>query len=276
MNHPPILVYAHRGASAHLPENTIDAFEVALRDGANALELDVHPTLDGELVVSHDSHGHRTAGVDTAIAEVTTQQLATWRMNAPDGRPTTSTMPSLRAVLETFPGVPMSVDLKVPDRDAADLLVHLVQTHQAEHHVTLASFHESVMRHIHALGYPGPTALTRREVAALRLLPRSLARRLIRGSAAQIPRIAGMIRLDRPGFVRRCRRLGLRVDYWVVNDPADAIRLLDRGATGVMTDDPTRVARPVWEWCDLNQPPARPRHTDKPLQSTRTQGGHRD
>jgi glycerophosphoryl diester phosphodiesterase len=49
------------------------------------------------------------------------------------------------------------------------------------------------------------------------------------------------IRLDRRRFVARCRRPGLRVDYWVVNDPGEARRLLGRGATGIVTDDPARL-----------------------------------
>ena len=53
-NAPDLRLYGHRGASALLPENTLPAFERALADGANALELDVHPTADGHFVVAHD------------------------------------------------------------------------------------------------------------------------------------------------------------------------------------------------------------------------------
>jgi glycerophosphoryl diester phosphodiesterase len=242
------LLYAHRGSSAELPENTLEAFQAALAHGANALELDVHPTRDSVLVVSHDPHGGRTAGVDAAIADMSVSELRRWRMRAPDGAASRSGVPTLAAVLETFPNVPMSIDLKVPDLRAADALVQLVLDHRAEPYVTLASFHELVMRHIRVHGYAGPTALTRREVAMLRLLPLPLAGRLVAGTAAQIPRRAGPISLDNRRFINRCRRLGLRVDFWVVNEPTTAIRLLQRGATGIMTDTPAQVAEPVWQW----------------------------
>jgi glycerophosphoryl diester phosphodiesterase len=75
-------------------------------------------------------------------------------------------------------------------------------------------------------------------VAALRLAPLSIARRLIRGQAAQVPLRSGAIRLDKRGFLDRCRRLGIRADYWVVNDPDEARTLLANGATGLMSDDP--------------------------------------
>jgi len=50
------------------------------------------------------------------------------------------------------------------------------------------------------------------------------------------------IDLDGRRFIGRCRALGLRVDYWVVNDPDDARELLDRGATGIISDDPAQIA----------------------------------
>ena len=65
---------------------------------------------------------------------------------------------------------------------------------------------------------------------------------MIRGQAAQIPQSAGPIRLDREAFINRCHRLGLRSDFWVINDPETADRLLTMGATGLMSDDPETIA----------------------------------
>src|SRR5207245_7758006 len=60
-------LYAHRGAAAELPENTLPGFERALQVGADALEMDVHRTRDGVIVVSHDPDGARCCGVAQAI-----------------------------------------------------------------------------------------------------------------------------------------------------------------------------------------------------------------
>ena len=79
-------------------------------------------------------------------------------------------------------------------------------------------------------------------MAALRLAPLTVARRLVRGHSAQIPTSAGPLRLDRKAFLQRCRRLGLRIDFWVVNEPSEALELLRQGATGLMTDDPAGIA----------------------------------
>jgi len=243
-------LFAHRGASAHLPENTLAAFAQGLADGANALELDVHRTRDGQLVVCHDQDGLRMAGVADRVADLDLAQVKRWDVgwgfvNAEGRQPHRGrghAVPTLAEVLDAFPGVPLSVELKPDDLAAIPSLLELVGRHGADDRVTLASFHDRVVLAVRALGYPGRTALTRREVAILRLLPMAFARRAVRGDAAHVPPRMRMIRLDTPGFLARCRRLGLRAEFWTVNDPEIARDLVARGATGIMTDDPGRIA----------------------------------
>jgi len=103
-----------------------------------------------------------------------------------------------------------------------------------------------VVQKIRKLGYPGRTTLSRSEVALLRFLPAPLAKRFVAGNSAHIPVVHSGIRLDGQSFIARCRALGLRVDYWVVDDPQEARRLLDLGATGIMSDDPGLIA-PVFD-----------------------------
>lgn len=67
---------AHRGASGHAPENTLAAFKRALEMGATAIELDVHLSLDGELVVTHDEDLRRVAGVKIPVRAMTAGELA--------------------------------------------------------------------------------------------------------------------------------------------------------------------------------------------------------
>jgi glycerophosphoryl diester phosphodiesterase len=228
-------LYGHRGASARAPENTLAAFEIALADGANALELDVHRTADGHFVVAHDPDGARTAGCDEAIARVRLSDVRRW---SADGE----SVPTLDEFLDAFPTTPVSIDLKPNDPAAVGPLVDLLSARGCESTVTLASFHDRLVWRARRLGWAGRTALTRTEVAALRLAPLAVARRIIRGQAAQIPLRSGAIRLDRRAFLTRCRRLGIRADYWVVNDPGQARTLLAAGATGIMSDDPACLA----------------------------------
>jgi glycerophosphoryl diester phosphodiesterase len=151
-------------------------------------------------------------------------------------------LPTLTEVLETFPDTPLSIDLKPDDPSSVGPLIDLLAAHNAEERVTLASFHDHLVVKLRREGWKGRTALTRTEIAALRFAPLAIARRIVRGQAAQIPLRSGVVRLDRQGFLRRCRSLGLRADYWVVNNPEEARSLLAAGATGLMSDDPARLA----------------------------------
>jgi len=242
-------LFAHRGASALLPENTLEAFEQALADGATALELDIHRTSDGHFVVAHDPHGLRLAGVSDHICTLCLDEVKKWDVSTTDPRDLGHHgVPTLEEVLEAFPNVPMSIDHKPDDPGAVPELLELLARHGAEERVTLASFSGKVMERVRGLGYPGRTALTRREIVWLRFLPAALARRLVAGDAAQIPTHSGPIRLDTTRFLQKCRALGIRTDFWVVNDPAEARILLAAGATGVMTDDPARIAPVFREW----------------------------
>ena len=216
-------IYAHRGASRELPENTTRAFRRALELGADALETDVHVTHDGVIVVSHDPDGARIFGQAARIADSSWAEVRAWGM------------PSLEEVVTSFPGVPINVDLKI---DAAALAVALLRKLGAEEQVTLASFQSSTLRKVRALGYRGPTGLGRSEVARLLSLPAAAQRGPLAppGSAAQLP-----LSLAKPWIIRRCHALGLRVDYWTVNEPALATSLVALGADGIMTDDPAVI-----------------------------------
>ena len=237
-------LYGHRGASAVLPENTLPAFEKALADGANALELDIHRTVDGHFVVAHDPDGRRMAGIEEHIHAIPLDRVKRWLVTSgiAGAQNKHFTVPTLDEVLEAFPGIPMSIDLKPDDPAAVPPLLDVVARHGAEDRITLASFSTRVVHRIRQLAYPGRTTLSKLEVGLLRFLPAALAKRWISGDAAHIPVRHGAVRLDGHRFIARCRSLGLRVEYWVVDDPQEARRLLDAGATGVMSDDPASLA----------------------------------
>lgn len=225
-------LYAHRGAAAELPENTLLSFERALEVGADALELDVHSTRDGVIVVSHDPGGERCFGVSQLICETGWDAISRWGDEK-------NRAPRLLDVLRAFPGVPLNVDLKAGGADAA---VELLRQEKAEERVTLASFSARTLRRVRALGYKGPTGLARSEVAQLLALPASVQRGPLApaGQAAQLP-----THLAQRWIIDRCKALRLRVDVWTVNDVATAERLIALGVDGIMTDDPRLLAPTV-------------------------------
>jgi len=242
-------LYAHRGAAAERPENTMPAFARAIEIGVDALEMDVHVTRDHHLIVSHDDNGARCAAAPLPwssldLADALRLDVG-WGFVAPDGsRPFAGqgiTVPRFEEVLDAFPNVAINVDIKADPR-APELVVDLLRTHRAESRVTIASFERKQIAQVRRRGYGGETALAQAEVAALFALPAVAWKTLPKtGSAAQIPTHAGPLRFDRSAFIAKCHLLGLRVDFWTIDDRDEAARLLALGADGIMTNDPAAV-----------------------------------
>ncbi|MBX3210589.1 MAG: glycerophosphodiester phosphodiesterase [Labilithrix sp.] len=247
-------VYSHRGASFELPENTLESFGLALELGADALETDAHMTRDGCIVLSHDPTGERAAGVKQAISDVTLAEVRAWDVGARfvPRRPgvfrsgTTFRMPTLDAALEAYPDVLFNVDAKQTVPDMIPALVRAVKRARAEDRVRIASFSSKNLERARALGYPGETGLSPKEVARAMFVPRAALRWLrLRGHAAQVPRRAYGVVFASQAVIDRLHALGLRVDFWTIDDPEEATRLFAMGADGVMTDDPRSVCARV-------------------------------
>ncbi len=121
-------IIGHRGASGLAPENTLQAFELALRDGADALELDVRLSRDGAPVVMHDATLDRTTSLAGAVRAQTLVDLraadAGYRFTTDGGRTfpyrgTGVRIPTLGEVLWSFPRTPILLEIKEPEVQAA-------------------------------------------------------------------------------------------------------------------------------------------------------------
>ena len=250
-------LYAHRGAAAELPENTLPSFQRALELGADALETDAHLTRDGHVVLSHDPTGLRMGGVATRLADATLAEVQTWDAgygftDASGSRPHARKgfrFPTLAEVLRELPHARFNVDAKSRHPEMVPRLLEVLKREKAEERTLVASFDVRTLRHVRRLGYPGQTGLAQAEVWRLVALPLALHGLVpLRGAAAQLPyRIYG-IDLGTRAVVDKCHALGLEAHYWTVNDPALAERLLDLGADAIMTDDPRALAPALRRW----------------------------
>lgn len=241
-------IFGHRGSPATHPENSLEGFRHALSVGASALELDVHVTRDGRVVVMHDDDGARVAGVNRRVADVTWTDLAQWDLGATFERPNGEApfigvrVPLLSAVLEELGGVTLNIDIKAHGAHVVPAVLRVVRAHRGAGTVRLASFSQSTLRRVRSAGYEGPVGMGPVEVAALRFLPSAVAARSVHGDAAQVPLAQGAIRFDTAAFVERAHRLGRVVHYWTIDSETDAVRLRDLGADGIVTNDPGRLA----------------------------------
>jgi glycerophosphoryl diester phosphodiesterase len=246
------LLFAHRGASSERPENTVAAFELGLELGADVLELDVHPSRDGVLVVSHDPDAWRSSGVARALAACDWSEIAQWDAGYgyQDGsgqRPFAGQglrLPRFDDVLVALPNVLFNVDVKLAREPELRSLLSTIRARGAEARVLLTSFSHEVLGLVRGLHYDGPVGLAEREVKRLVMSPAFVTRWFpLEGSRVQIPVRSGWLDLSTARLIDKCHRLGLAVDYWVVDDPVEAEQLLARGADGIITDDTRTLAR---------------------------------
>lgn len=225
------------------------AFERAMEVGVDALEMDVHRTSDGHFIVAHDDSALRTTGARLRWREIDLERArgldAGWGFVDKSGtRPFAGkgiSVSTFDEVLHAFPRVHINVDLKGTDSVAP--MLELLRRHNASERVTLASFQTATAVNVRRAGYAGETALSQYEVATIFAMPAVLWRQLpFTGSAAQIPTHQGPLRFDRAPFIAKCHSVGLRVDFWTIDDATEAARLLDLGADGIMTNDPAALS----------------------------------
>ncbi|HEV8550781.1 MAG TPA: glycerophosphodiester phosphodiesterase family protein, partial [Polyangiaceae bacterium] len=215
---PMTLVYAHRGAAAEEPENTLASFRRALELGADALETDVHLTRDGEIVAIHDPDARRTTGVARAVREVTLAELQSWDagygfVDRAGARPFVGRgyrVPSLGELLTELPKVWLNVDLKSGEPALVERFIETVHRHGAEERVVAASFSSSTLRRLRERGYRGQSSLARADFLRCWLVPRLLQRKPP-GTRAQIPTHVGPVPIATRFTLEKLHALGLGV-----------------------------------------------------------------
>ena len=242
-------VIGHRGAAAYAPENTIPSFALALEQGADALEFDVHLSADGVPVVIHDSDAVRTTGVRSFVAQepvARLRQLDAGACFTTDGGRTFPwsgrgvTLPTLDEVMETFPRTPMLIELKTP---AAQEAVHqIIRRHRAASRVAVGSEYHGAL-----VGFRDcdiAVAGSRREIGVHWARTRvGLGAARLRCRVLAVPWRWWGLSVPTSGFLRAAHRAGVAVHVWTVDLPALALTLWRRGVQGIVTNDPATMVR---------------------------------
>ena len=264
-----VIAYAHQGGAWEAPSSTLFAIRRALASGATAIELDVHATADGELVVCHDATVDRTTDGHGRIAEMTLDQLrrldnAYWFVEgagAVTGRPDEAYVHRGRApddpelgiatldqVLTAFPGVVLNLDIKQTGPDVApyeEALARLLAEHERRDDVIVASFLDTATAAFQEADPVVPTSAGTLATAAFwRALHQGERPRADGFVALQVPERHGDLVVVDQEFVSAAHDCGIAVHVWTVNDADSMGRLLDVGVDGIISDVPA-VLGPV-------------------------------
>lgn len=262
-----VLCYAHQGGAREQPSSTLLAFRTAVAAGANALEMDVHATSDGELVICHDSTVDRTTNgrgriSDLTLAEVQALDNAYWFVpgevavtdrepgeyvyrgraaDDPDLR-----IPTLRTVLEAFPDVFLNLDIKqtapvVPAYE--DAVASLLREFGRSTDVIVASFNDASTTELARVAPEISTSAGTSYCASFWQAFRSGEPIPSTGHVAlQIPTEFAGTNVATPELTEAAHRAGVAVHFWTIDQPDRMVALLDIGADGIMSDRPAVLA----------------------------------
>jgi glycerophosphoryl diester phosphodiesterase len=245
---------AHRGASALAPENTIEAFRLAVEAGAGGLELDVHMTRDGHIVVIHDATVDRTTNGSGAVSEMILDELR--RLDAghnfsPDGGPARPyrgrgvRVPTLGEVLEEFPVGAVNIEIKAGTPGIEETVLGVLREAKALGRVLVVSTPHHIVKHFRKVsGGDVSTGASRWEIGVFYIASRLRLERLVRPAydALQVPLRHRGIPVVTPRFLRAAHARGVKVDAWTINQADEMRRLLDLGIDVIMTDRPGTLA----------------------------------
>jgi glycerophosphoryl diester phosphodiesterase len=248
------LVFAHRGGGGLYPENTLEAFKYSASMGVDVLELDVHSTADGALVVMHDSTLDRTTNGAGRVSQMTLAQLK--KLDAgfhftPDGGKTYPfrgkgvTVPTLQEIFDALPDKTFNVEPKQAEPSVVKPLCEILRGRKMTENVIVGSFRQQAIDEFRAECAEVATAATPAEVrdflALYKLgLGESYSPPM---QVLQVPERLGSLEIVSRDFLETARKLNLKVHVWTINETEDMQRLLEMRVDGIMTDYPDRLLK---------------------------------
>ena len=231
------LVVGHRGAMGRAPENTMSSFEMGVALGADCLEMDIHESKDGEIVVIHDAAVDRTTDGTGRVASLSCRELKRLDAGAwfdPSFRG--ERIPRLAEVLEWAQGrVPLVIEVKgdpVPRHGIEEELLSFVDHHGMIGETMVISFHHETVRRVKELDPRIATGI---------LYVCSLADTGSTARAARADSVRPQWSYLTPELVREAHADNLTVSTWTVDEVSDMEKVVALGVDSIATDYPGRL-----------------------------------
>jgi glycerophosphoryl diester phosphodiesterase len=249
-HHP--LVMAHRGGAGLWPENTLYAFSRAVEMGVDVLEMDLHSTSDGGLVIIHDETVDRTTNGTGPVNRMTLDQLkrldAAYRWSNDGGksfplRGRGISVPTLQELFEAFPRTRFNIDIKQEQPSLVKPFCRMIRESGMTGNLMVASFDAKALDDFRHECAEVATSASPVDVS------RFLAHKTIASPgthtpaahALQVPEYAGGRQVLTGELVEAAHKHQLEVHAWTINDEATMRRLIALGVDGIITDYPDRL-----------------------------------
>ncbi|WP_158267545.1 glycerophosphodiester phosphodiesterase [Adhaeribacter arboris] len=237
-----VMLAAHRGASEVAPENTLAAIQKALDSPADFIEIDIHQTLDSQLVVMHDATLDRTTNGEGAISDLplsAIKKLDAGSWFKPEFKK--EKVPTLEEVLQLVKGrKKLLIELKKGDDFYPGMphrTIALLQKYHARSWCVLQSFHDEILQEIWQNEYNVPTH--KLIVGKLPMLPVYFDVSLRFGYFDKYYRASAINAhhyFATRGFVKLVHNAGFKTFVWTADDPSEINKLVDRGVDGIITN----------------------------------------
>jgi len=257
-----VLNIAHRGGRRIRPEHTLLAYDQALEDGADILELDVGETSDGALVVMHDDEVDRTTDCTGLIKEMTFAEIrecdAGYEFTPDDGetypyRGMGLVVPTLQEVFDRYPDVAFIIEIKQETPSIVDNFVQTLRDSGVEDKMIGSQFSDDVLAELRAAAPEIATNTGVNETLVFwgkafdDLDPEYEPPAEFLQVPTQFDVGDRIVDVLHPGFVPRAHELDMYVHVWTINDEQEMRDLIALGVDGIMTDDPPLLTKVINE-----------------------------
>ena len=232
-------IWAHRGASGYMPENTMEAFQMAMEQGVDGIELDVHITKDGEIVVIHDETIDRVSNGLGYVKDYTLQELRKYNFNCNSQKILKAYIPTLREVLELVhhTNVTLNIELKtdiVFYDGIVEKVVSLVEDYQMQNRVWYSSFNHYTLRAIREVCVNAKIGV---------LYTDGIYRPAEYAKCIQADAIHPVVKnLAYQDAIFECMQNDIKVHVWGVNQYDEYVYCHKKGVDAIITDFPDQAA----------------------------------